>query len=429
MKKTTTLIAAAALFSMVGCGGGGGSPTSSSSVKTGTGYYLDSAVVGVDYVCGSQTGKTGADGKFTFEKGKECKFALAGVPLRTTEADELVDGKKIVEDNLKVAKFLQSIDSDGDLSNGIQITDEVIEALTKALEETQSEGQLPEEDTLTEVVATVGQEVAGVSGEVRTDEEVQEHLTQTKTEVTKELLAGKTFYTVGEEEDKFIFFKIVVDKEATLYKVYNLSGALEEEVSITITGNKLIFTDDTDGSYTLVSQENGYIFADDRNADGSKDGIGHRLYTSKSDAQAYFDSLNGGSSTESGDDLKFTKEILSTNPWYRIEYTEDEVYCNGKFAFDTNENLTASWKENGSIQSASANYSIVDGKLVTTHDGKTETETLSSKSSTILTANKIAKNAQTGEYLHTMGVKYFKNRQDAIDFGNSKGVDCSSYLP
>ena len=270
-----------ALFSMIGCGGNGSSSSSSNDVKTGTGYYVDNAVAGVDYVCGAKTGKTDKDGKFVFEKGKECKFTLAGVPLRTTKADELVDGKKVVENNKKVAKLLQSIDSDGDLSNGIQITDKVITALTKALETTQNQGKLPEGTVLTEVVANVGHDVEGVSGDVRSDVEVEQHLAQTQTEITKELLAGKTFYVVGPdgETNQIVLFKIVVNKEVTSFKSYKLDGTLTDDATVELNGNKIVFTDNTDGSYSLVSQENGYILADDRLSDGTKDGIGHSVYT------------------------------------------------------------------------------------------------------------------------------------------------------
>ena len=292
-------IAIITLFSLVGCGGS----SSETSINTGIGYYVDSALKGVTYICGSKTGKTDIDGQFTFEKGQECNFSLAGILLRRTKVDELVDGKKVVEDNPKVARLLQSIDSDNNLTNGIQITDEVLTALTKALETSNSVGKLPKDEvTLTEVVASIGDEVIGVNGNIRTDAQVQEHLNQTQTDITKELLSGKTFFVVGEdgENNQIILSKIVLNKEVTLFKSYKLDGTLASESKIEINGNKMIFTpSEIDGYFVifsipdiLISQENGYVFADDRlSSDGIKYGIGHRYYALQSDAQAYYNSI------------------------------------------------------------------------------------------------------------------------------------------
>jgi len=370
MKKNITLSTIALIsLLLVGCGGGGGGSSTSSSANTGTGYYVDSAVAGVDYICGTQKGKTDKDGKFTFEKGKECSFKLAGIPLRTTPASELQDGKKVLEDNPKVAKFLQSIDGDGDLSNGIQITDEVLDALTTALETLQvPNNTVPDGQNLTEVVAEVGDKVAEVSGEVPTDEEVQGHLTQTQTEITKELLAGKTFYVVGSDEGEVELFKFVVNNEATSINAYKLDGTpIEKNIAIQIVGNKLIFADNNDGSYTLISQEDGYIFGDDRFSDGSKDGIGHRLYTSQSDAQAYYDSLNDNTGSNDLTSLIVGKTYYTAT---HDSYTDghgnlinndhvEEVTFNAD-----GHTVTDRWtQKNGETKTSTFNYSIENNSL------------------------------------------------------------------
>jgi hypothetical protein len=215
-------IAAIAVITVIGCGS-----SSTTDTNTGTSIYKDAAVQGVDFVCGKETGKTDAKGTFTFEKGQECKFSLAGIPLRTTPAVQVHYQR--------------------------------------------------------EVVVSVGHDVKDVSGDVRTDDQVQAHLAQTQTEITKTLLAGKTFYVVGEDGDdnKIVLFKIVVNKEATQFKNYKLDGTFTENENIKIVGNKMIFTNhnNDDSSYTLISQENGYVFADDRQTDGTKDVL-EKLYMS-----------------------------------------------------------------------------------------------------------------------------------------------------
>ena len=71
----------------------------------------------MDYVCGSKNGKTGTDGSFTFEVGKDCTFSLGSMKLKEVKANTLKDQIKVLEDNLAVATLLQTLDSDGTPDN------------------------------------------------------------------------------------------------------------------------------------------------------------------------------------------------------------------------------------------------------------------------------------------------------------------------
>jgi len=121
--KTNTilkwLVIPSSTFVLIGCGGGGGS--SSSAIATGQAFYVDSAVQGANYNCGTQSGVTGSKGEFTFEVGKSCTFSLDKIKLRDVAADELANGKVIQETNIKIAKVLLSLDSDHNPENGITI--------------------------------------------------------------------------------------------------------------------------------------------------------------------------------------------------------------------------------------------------------------------------------------------------------------------
>jgi hypothetical protein len=112
---------------------------------------------------------------------------------------------------------------------------------------------------------------------------------KSQTEATKALLAGKTFYSVHVDEK--ILIKIEFNTDATAFTETNVNTQENETHPIRIEGNRWYGVDNSDQSYTIVSQTNGYIYFDDRYKDGSKDGVGHRLYTSQSDAQAYFNSI------------------------------------------------------------------------------------------------------------------------------------------
>jgi len=545
--------AAAMAVTIAGCGGSSSSSAVENTAATGTGYYLDNAVVGADYECGSQKGKTGEGGKFTFEKGKPCTFKLASIPLRSVDASELVDGKKIVEDDPKVARLLQSIDSDGDLSNGIQISDAVIEAIEAALAHvgTAPEAVFEQTGTLEDIVETVEDEVPTVTGLV-SQEDAQAHVNETKTEVTKALIAGKTFYEVDEDEDEPVLRKVQINESATQVTVTNLETNEQEIFAITIEGNKLMEVGENEG-YNTVELREGYI-ALVWHEYATHETDENRFYENRADAEAYMATLGGAAGEDTGgaasgvsetqlrdafigkelyrakelcsggetkvkkivvsngtmdyledgtlrgDDMPFslsgnvinitvsnsltvtlsaleitdryikfdhtetgqngsdieiwyysendarahqeqsdnecsnagtafTEAMLSANPWYRVEYTDEELYCNGKFTFDMNHGLTAEWLETGRKKAFFGHYSLENGKLVTTHDGKIEEETLSSASASRLDAEKVARDAQTGEVHNTMSVVYFADYDEMLSFGQEHGADCDVNIP
>ena len=133
-----TAIAILAIGSLVGCGGGGGS----SGTTTKTGYFIDSAVEGLEYTSGSTTGITGADGSFKYEEGKPVTFKLGNMTLGSVTVTnervfpvDLVNGAADEQnDNVTlIAQVLQTLDSDGDPSNGITILANTRQSMTQTV--------------------------------------------------------------------------------------------------------------------------------------------------------------------------------------------------------------------------------------------------------------------------------------------------------
>jgi len=382
VKKSIKLsvIAAISVISMVGCG----SSSSSSTVKTGIGYYVDSPVEGINYICGSKEGKTDSKGTFTFEEGKDCKFTLAGIPLRTTKADELLDGKKVFEGNPKVAKLLQSIDANNDLSDGIQITDAVLTALTNALEASDSAGVLPEGTVLTGVVSSVGNDVDGVDGNVKTNEEVQEHLAQSQTDITKNLLAGKTFYVLGANPDGSaqMLDKSVINSTVTLMTNNCIEGCEDNQderlYDITIEENNLVFDDGS--KVTLTKQTSDYLLFEDSFGK-------HYLYNSEAKAKARFKTLN----TENDSSTLSDKIVGKT---YYVAARDSYVDDNGTtvnndhvetLVFNTDGKIYDTWTQDGRQQESILNYSIDGDTLsIITPDNGTSTMTYVGESDTYI---------------------------------------------
>jgi len=278
MKKNTlagSAIVASMIVGLSGCGG------SSSSASIGTGHYLDSAVSGINYKCGSEEGITDANGVFTFEKGESCTFYLGDIKLRGVASTNLVDGGNMVETDVQIAQLLQTLDTDGNPSNGITISPKVVEALATAINVDGGDGSLPDTMEKLEALSAELKDVSGYTGHAVSADDAQTHLTVTQTEVTKELFAGKTFYVVGNDDDGWELYKIQVNSDAT-----KLTGPDGSE-DVTIIGNKMTSNDKNNGSYALIIQKSDYIYFENHNADGSIGYIKHYSFTDKAKAQAF----------------------------------------------------------------------------------------------------------------------------------------------
>ncbi len=231
-------MAVAVLLLGVGCGGGSSSSseesTSSTVTKNKTGYYIDSAVVGVKYQCVAQgsnssdsnvatedetntttqsdsnvttekltqnnqksiSGTTSENGAFSYQEGQVCTFSVGGVVLRTVDTSTM-EGDIVFEDNIHTAQFLQTLDNDDNPQNGIQITTEVAEAI--ASREIVANKKIPQtEEELTEIVAQLQEKVETYKGQMRTQEEARSHLEDTRLDI--EAMGGRMNFSIEENQ-------------------------------------------------------------------------------------------------------------------------------------------------------------------------------------------------------------------------------------
>jgi len=164
-------------FFMMGCGSGATTSTETETVEKSTGYYVDAKVKGVHYKCGQFEGNTTEEGEFTYELSKSCKFSLGSIKLREVNASVLKDRNiTILEDDEKVARMLQCIDTDGNTSNGIQLPDEVVTILNE-----NNITEVPtEEAELAEILYELKIKVKGFRGSLVSKDEAKEHLRGTR---------------------------------------------------------------------------------------------------------------------------------------------------------------------------------------------------------------------------------------------------------
>jgi len=284
MTKRTKLLSSSLALSVVlaltGCGGGDDS--SSSSTSTGTGYYLDSAVAGVDYVCGTQSGTTDAAGAFTFQVGQDCTFKVNNIVIKSVAANALSNGVKIVEDNATVAQFLQTLDVDGDATNGIEVTKEVVKALKDI-----NVSKLPVGDVqLSEVFTQIKNEVKDYNGTIVSATDAEKHLQTTQTNVTKSLFAGKTLYIIWSDESDHGLGKATFNKDVTESTYEGLKDDTDNDVdSVKVEGKNLIWSD---GSYSEVTAVRpSYILMTEYDDKGTRKGTSS-MYFSRSVAEAAY---------------------------------------------------------------------------------------------------------------------------------------------
>ncbi|HHB93788.1 MAG TPA: hypothetical protein ENK88_01390 [Campylobacterales bacterium] len=175
-----------------GAGDTGDINTSSLIPEIGTGHYVDAAVKGVTYDCGNQDGVTDDNGTFTFEEGQKCIFTLSGIVLRELNASQLEDKMIVVEKNIDNARLLQTLDNDGDADNGIEITQNVLNAITQSGQSIVPVG----DDELGSFFQNI-EGAEGYSGAMVTIADAQAHLSQT----IKDLGLEDTLNQIPTEEE------------------------------------------------------------------------------------------------------------------------------------------------------------------------------------------------------------------------------------
>jgi len=338
-KMMLSTVAIGAMFSMLGCGGGSNTSVNSNNsnnnnngqTTTGKAYYIDAAVSGVKYKCGTQEGLTATDGGFTFDVGSGCALSLGDIPLKTIDKTLLVDNVKILEDDVKTAALLQSLDLDGDASNGITITPEVVEAMATALNSNGGDGTLPKTaGELTALIAALQAAVPTYQGQAVSKTEAQTHLDETKLHT---FLDNKTFYAVqvisiNNKLEASLKSKITFNADLTQSVTIEGEGSTDEEKStdtISISGNKLYVTEEKDEYFKLTQTTNDYLEVDfyiiNNGTEEHDENV--RFYFDKAKADAYIATLP---SDQSASHIPLTLAMLQGKTFYTINDRGDGTY-------------------------------------------------------------------------------------------------------
>ena len=126
LKRLVRLLFLGTFLLLTACGGGGGSSSSGTPVTgTVTGQFIDAAVAGLSYSCSSgKSGVTDTNGRYTCDQGDTVTFSINGFVIGSATASDVITPDSLTSDTaqaLNVAQLLQTLDADGDPSNGISI--------------------------------------------------------------------------------------------------------------------------------------------------------------------------------------------------------------------------------------------------------------------------------------------------------------------
>lgn len=133
VRKLGLVVAVASAAGLTACGGSSGSGSggeSTPSDSTQTGVFIDSPVGNIGYKTPTLSGVTNEAGEYQFKPGEEVTFFIGDLTFPPVRAAGVVTPLDIAGTTdtsnqmvVNIARLLQSLDTDGDPSNGITISE------------------------------------------------------------------------------------------------------------------------------------------------------------------------------------------------------------------------------------------------------------------------------------------------------------------
>lgn len=168
-------------------------------VTTYTGRFLDAAVSGLNYQTAAEEGITNTEGEFTYRLNENVTFSIGDIVFPETLADAIVTPLEVFSTTninntavVNMLRLLQTLDQDGDLTNGIAIT---IQAHTQAAGLTVDFSANNFDDQVNSLVLNSG----ALNTQLLTADDAIYHFQQTLNSISGEMMTGctKTHEKVG----------------------------------------------------------------------------------------------------------------------------------------------------------------------------------------------------------------------------------------
>lgn len=134
------------------------------AATTTTGVFLDAPVANVDFETATQSGVTNAQGEFIFVEGETVTFSIGDLAFPPVTGGETITPLEISGTNnpndrqvVNMIRLLQTLDQDGDPSNGITITD-TAKGLASAVDFDVPEADFESNTAVTNLIINAGQD-------------------------------------------------------------------------------------------------------------------------------------------------------------------------------------------------------------------------------------------------------------------------------
>ena len=332
--KVLTGAMVAGTLVLSGCGGDSSdrpAKTKTAAAK-GEAYFVDSAVSGLRYQCGSEGFKlTGEQGLLSCDVGQMVSFYVGDIllgtvkmaagsgfitPLMLATVDGVIDENKVTN----IARFLISLDMDGNPGNGIQIDPDIHINTDLALDFSLATASF--ETAVAPVLTAFSQEVDGEDFALVSESDAMDHL------IIGLFVANAGYYegTINRGEGVTSKLAFLVTREGAAYGVnlsaegmYTASAFNEEDEHFDPTGL---------GEGFMIDGETGATYYLDVEAGGGKvSGYNamDQLPTFTSTRKVAFAPLADFSLVEALDELvPFAIDLTGNEDYFIIDYNEEE---------------------------------------------------------------------------------------------------------
>ena len=168
---------------LIACGSGSSGGSGNGQILTGV--FIDSPVKGLRWVSGSTSGTTDILGTFQYQSGADVSFYIADMLIGSAKGDSVLipldlvaDAQDITNQTVtNIVRFFMTIDNDNNPSNGIEITDEMAQALTAGtqINFAQSDVNFSSSDDVQRVITALTEASREGSRPIVSSADAQEH--------------------------------------------------------------------------------------------------------------------------------------------------------------------------------------------------------------------------------------------------------------
>jgi len=213
---------------LTGCG----SSSDSSTVTTdtiSTGYLVDTIVEGIDYETESGIiGTTNEFGEFKYKNNERIKFKIGNLILGDSDSKNIITPEDLTDNDINktdlMLQMIQSIDEDNNLTNGIQVPEDIRASLNEKTEEIDFNKDIYSEEDLLKIDNKLSEKIdSNYDGHIDiTVKEAKTHFEETIIKLKENENSVKKAF-----EDEFNKIKENYDENKTEENLPNLNDFTE----------------------------------------------------------------------------------------------------------------------------------------------------------------------------------------------------------